>query len=118
LKIRLYIAFAELERVAVRVSGQVLPSPSQRCVVSVDPSFYMLDKGARVQQQLFSFGAGSDGGAGVVDLIPFAAAGIEVISKMGSRSPERQLRSLEGKAVVSVNARNAVSGAGNGHFAV
>ena len=67
-------------------------------------------------QQLFGFGAGSCGGASGIDIMPIAAAVVEVIDEVSGRIAKRQVGPIEAEAMVSGGARNAVSRANNLHL--
>ena len=80
------------------------------------PLFDQVEKCRCVQEDLDCFGVRGDRRPCVINLIPFSAAGIEIVGETLGRLSNRQLGSFECQATMSRNTGNSVSRASDCHL--
>ena len=69
-----------------------------------------------MQHKFVCLCGGGNCSPGVVDLVPLAAAGVEIVRKVCRSFSQRQLRTLEGDPVMTRDTCYAKAGTCNGHF--
>jgi hypothetical protein len=89
----------------------------QHRVVRLNPALDQVEKGFGVQYEFVCFRAGGNCRAGVVDLIPLAPAGVEVVGQGFCWFSDSELGSFKGSSMMSGNTGDSVSGTCDGHLA-
>lgn len=81
-----------------------------------EPSLNHRQECLGVNQELVRLCAGRDCGSGVVDLVPLAPTGVEVIRQLCRGCAERQLYAFKGDPMMTGNARYAIAGTCDRHL--